>query len=237
MTDLTHDHTFILDLLPAYALDALDEEEAAQVASHLADCAGCRAELRAYQEVTVALTLAAATPVSAPPALEQRLMQRVRQAERAPRAPRAAPRPSLLERWLSSQAFRIAVPAVALIALIVAVALVAQPARAPIRWVMWGAEAAEEARGTLTISSGKNAVLAVSELPPLEESQQYQLWLIQPDGARDSGAVFSVEPDGSATVNLRLPRSADAYIGCGITVEPAGGSPQPTGPRVMSSDW
>jgi anti-sigma-K factor RskA len=127
-------------------------------------------------------------------------------------------------------------PAIAIAAVLLIIALNVQPARAPIHMRMVGTDNAPDAWGTLTIT-GDDAVLSVAELPPLDESEQYQLWLVRTDGTRDSGAVFSVEPDGSAEVPVTLALPAEDYIRCGITIEPAGGSPGPTGPGVLRSDW
>jgi anti-sigma-K factor RskA len=79
------------------------------------------------------------------------------------------------------------------------------------------------------------AVLWAEDLPPLPASQSYQLWLIYADGTRDSGAVFSVPADGSATVVVVAPKPFSAYARFGISVEPAGGSPAPTGPAALAS--
>ena len=66
-------HVHVMELLPAYALDSLDEEEAIQVAEHLDACPGCRAELLSYQ--TVADRLALAAPDAAPPhSLKQQIL-------------------------------------------------------------------------------------------------------------------------------------------------------------------
>ena len=47
------------DLLGAYALGCLDEEEQARVAEHLRSCAACQAEFQSYQSVVDQLPLAA----------------------------------------------------------------------------------------------------------------------------------------------------------------------------------
>jgi anti-sigma-K factor RskA len=238
MSDRTNDpHDLILDLLPAYALGVLDEPDLAQVERHLATCAACADELRAYEEAAVALVFATAPPAPAPPDLEQRLMERIaqraRQTDRHIAAPSVEPRRSLLDRlW---PALRWAVPAAALAIVLLVIALSVQPVRAPTRIRLSGTDSAPGAWGTLTIT-GETAVLTVAELPPLDRSQQYQLWLVRPDGTRDSGAVFSVAPDGSAEVPVAMRQPPDGYVRYGITVEPAGGSPGPTGPGVLRSD-
>ena len=55
----------VTDSIPAYALDCLDPEEREQVVRHLAGCAACLAELRAYKSLVGELSLA--VPGAAPP--------------------------------------------------------------------------------------------------------------------------------------------------------------------------
>jgi anti-sigma-K factor RskA len=62
---------------PGYALGALDAEEHAAFAAHLAGCAECRAEVRGYQE-TVAMLAHAAPITAAPPALRARILAEAR---------------------------------------------------------------------------------------------------------------------------------------------------------------
>ena len=45
------DETHVLDLLPAYALDSLEETETRLVAIHLAGCHICRTELHACPRI------------------------------------------------------------------------------------------------------------------------------------------------------------------------------------------
>ena len=66
-----------LELLPAYALGSLREDERARVVEHLLTCKACRQELVGYEKAVAQLALA--TPILAVPArLKQRLMQRPR---------------------------------------------------------------------------------------------------------------------------------------------------------------
>jgi anti-sigma-K factor RskA len=95
------------------------------------------------------------------------------------------------------------------------------------------ADAQSTATGFVLISAdGEDGALVVDGLPPLGEDQQYQLWLIR-DGTRTSGAVFSTDEKSYGGTRIRSPLSLLEYSAVGITVEPAGGSPQPTGPRVL----
>ena len=72
-------------------------------------------------------------------------------------------------------------------------------------------------------------------MPPLPPGQRYQLWLIQPDGTRESGGLFAVDQSGNGQMVVRAPRPLGSYGAVGITAEPWNGSPTggPTGPRVV----
>ncbi|HEX9615972.1 MAG TPA: anti-sigma factor, partial [Anaerolineales bacterium] len=99
-----------------------------------------------------------------------------------------------------------------------------------------GTEAAPGATGMIVISSeGTHGTLVVDELPDLGEDEQYQLWLIR-DGQRTSGGVFSVSQDGYGSVWVSSPDPLASYPSFGITIEPAGGSPGPTGKKVLGND-
>lgn len=63
----------------------------------------------------------------------------------------------------------------------------------------------------------------VAELPPPAADRQYQLWLILSETDIRSGGVL----EGTQPLRVRLPDPSRAYT-LGITLEPRGGSPQPT---------
>jgi anti-sigma-K factor RskA len=99
--------------------------------------------------------------------------------------------------------------------------------------VLAATEAAAGAHGLVLFGDdGKQATLVVEDLPPLANDRQYQLWLIL-DGKRTSGGVFSVTPQGYGCMLILSALPLNSYQALGITVEPAGGSPGPTGQRVM----
>ena len=81
--------------------------------------------------------------------------------------------------------------------------------------------------GTATVvrspSLGK-AVVITSDLPSAPAGKVYQLWLQDPDGQFTSAGLMSAS--GDQTVVLQGD-AADAQA-AGITIEPAGGSEQPT---------
>ena len=84
------------------------------------------------------------------------------------------------------------------------------------------------------IHDGDHGTLVVDSLAPLGQDQQYQLWLIQ-DGERTDGGVFSVNPEGYGSLWVETPQPLSSYSAFGITIEPAGGSPGPTGDKVLGS--
>jgi anti-sigma-K factor RskA len=95
---------------------------------------------------------------------------------------------------------------------------------------------AAEAEGVLVISpDGRYGTLVVDGLQPLVAGQEYQLWLIIGD-SRVSGGVFSVSSSGYGALKVEAPRPLSEYNRFGITIEPVGGSPQPTGKRVLGSE-
>jgi anti-sigma factor RsiW len=68
-------HDQILEMLPAYALGCLDEEEAELVSEHIATCAKCNGQFLEYRSTVDAM--AYGSPVVCPPdSLKQKLMQR-----------------------------------------------------------------------------------------------------------------------------------------------------------------
>jgi anti-sigma-K factor RskA len=229
--------THLLDLIPAYALGTLDSQEAALVEAHLAGCLICRQEEEAFQEVAAGLALA--VPSADPsPQLRERLMERVR-GGRAHPSKDSGPARSWLERLLPAWGLASLLLLIALggLNLFLWQSLSARDAITPpggMRAVpISPADAASTATGFVLFSAdGRNGALVVDGLPPLDEGWEYQLWLIR-NGERTSGAVFSTDENSYGGTRIRAPLSLLEYTAVGITIEPAGGSPQPTGERVL----
>jgi anti-sigma-K factor RskA len=234
----------VFDLIPEYTLGSLEADEARQVAEHLAACTICRDEFEAYQ--TVADRLLLAVPEQSPSGeLKARLMKRIhRLGEPAPspletkRAPQSSP-------WRFPQRL-IPVGAFAglLIILLLAVSNLMLWQRlnrlevitGPLGMraiVLQNTSAAPGASAFVVMGAdGRNGVLVVDHLQPLEESQEYQIWLLK-DGVRTSGGTFSVDEDGYRGLRLSAPESLLTYSDVTVSIEPAGGSPAPTGPQVL----
>jgi len=69
----------------------------------------------------------------------------------------------------------------------------------------------------------------VQNLPAPPSDKDYQLWYVTKD-AKISAAVFRTDEKGSSQLSLALPRDAlEGLVATAVTLEPKGGSPQPTG--------
>ncbi|MEJ2747010.1 MAG: anti-sigma factor [Anaerolineae bacterium] len=235
------EHQAILDLIPAYALGSLDAEEAQIVTRHLTSCADCQAELATFEAVVDVLPLAA-PEIEPSPALKGRLMNQIHAKPHDDTAslPESTG-PSLwqqfataLSDFLAGPRWRPAAVLAVLLLLIGSFFIWRQLNPPPTQFALTATEAAPGAQGVIEVvgRNGRQATLTVTGLPALDPSSQYQLWLIQ-DGQRISGGVFSVEADGSQTITIDAPQPVPDYAAFGITIEPAGGSPGPTGERVL----
>ncbi len=223
-------------LLPEYVMGWLEDQVRREVDAHLAGCPACTAEFQAYMDATASLALT--LPQVRPRAqVKARLMARVEPARkpwwaRLPRWAVAAP-----QRTVVALAVLVVFLLVSNLTLWVRVRRLAQvQQQMPFRMVVLrGTERVPEAQGVLLFEpQHQYAVLVVKGLPPTEPGRAYQLWLIRPDGHRVSGAVFSMAPSSQwKTVVVESPEPLERFPAFGITIEPAGGSPQPTGPKVM----
>ena len=98
-----------------------------------------------------------------------------------------------------------------------------------------GTEAAPQASATLLQEPGVgSAFLLVNGLPTLPEGQEYQVWKITGQGPASAG-IFSSTDSVEQLVNVSTDFfGADAV---GVSIEPRGGSPQPTGDIVLLGNF
>lgn len=217
--------------LAAYVTGGLEPAAQAQVAHHLASCPRCRQTVREYETVLalVPLGLPEAAP---PPGAQERLLARARsEGGSAVLGGRS--------RWRSINtrlAGAVAVALALVLALLGGVALQQRTTPASPRVVtLAGSELAPNATGLLALSVG-DAELTVAGLPPLPPGRTYQLWFVQPDAARQSGGLFTVNAQGQGSLAVSIPGPMSSFVRVGITEEPAGGSPGPTGPALLAGD-
>lgn len=93
--------------------------------------------------------------------------------------------------------------------------------------------------GSLLVDKQRDLVGVFAwNLPKPPTGKTYEIWLIGKQGQRTSGG-FLVPEAGYPFVSTVLwsPQPLSSYTGIGVTVEPVGGSPQPTGTRILRVDF
>ena len=235
-------------LLAAYALNALEPDENRQVEAHLESCVLCRQAVSDYQAISDELIFA--QPAVQPPA-------RIRAKLLAQTASKPK-REGLLGRLRNNPAKLI--PATALVVILILVVFnisllystnqllasqeeltrqnqVNQTAFALLTYPESQVAIIDDGEiyGTLVYDpDGQVAVLNIWGLESLPAGQDYQVWLIEPDQTRISGGVFqSSDQSEYVTFIIESPNSLENFAGIGVTIEPEGGSPGPTGPRIF----
>jgi anti-sigma-K factor RskA len=200
-------HSEIHDLAAAYALDALSPEDRWTYERHLDTCERCREEVAALRDSATELAYAAEGP-EPPPELRERILAAARN------EPRTAKVVSLRRRWLFPAT---AVVAAAAACAAVGLGLWANSLRdVPPQRVV----AVQGAPGNLIVS-GDRAMLVVC-LDEAAPTKTYEAWVIEAQRPMPAG-LFS---GGCTSVRLDEPVAPGDIVA--ITLEPAGGSDQPT---------
>jgi anti-sigma-K factor RskA len=95
-----------------------------------------------------------------------------------------------------------------------------------------GTAAAPQAQGTLFVGED-SLVLVLRGLQPLPSGQTYQLWLIPADSAPISAGLVQVADEEGPSLTTDVALTTATFSAVGLSVEPAGGSAQPTGDIVL----
>lgn len=232
----------LLELIPAYALDALDADERAAVEALLAVDAGARQRLEDYRQVAGMIALGAVSR-RAPDHLTADLRARLA----ADRPVTAVITPA---RRRANWRLLIAAAAVAVLIITGLLALtLPEPgvdgrtlydqlvADSRSRSLVLAAHLTPEIDGELRIAAdGGAAVIRVRRLPELLSEQAFQLWLIDAGGSRSGGTYRFENPAVWNYIVLPLDKPLNEYQRFGVSIEPAAGSPlidRPSGPRVF----
>lgn len=94
-----------------------------------------------------------------------------------------------------------------------------------------GQAAAREATGRLLWDTERARWAVVVEgLPRARADREYQLWYITKDQRKISARLFSTDEAGRSQLRIEVPRElTNDLAAAAVTLEPRGGSPQPTG--------
>ena len=253
-----HDPTSMQDLAAAYALGALSPEDARVFEDFLASSPEARREAAEFREVS-ALLATQAPDADADADLKNRVLQRIASMKGRALSPQAPPRVPA-GYWLALAAT--VVLAVGLGTVLIgtrrqlAVRTVAMDSmrqrldaslaqlssrEATLNWILDPAVELNQLTSTgdskpiiqLFWNRRTNAVMAHAfNLAPAPAGHEYQLWFIK-DGKPVPSVTFNSEESGHALVQgIRAPEGG-GITHAAITLEPAGGSPQPTTPVIL----
>ena len=239
----------------AYALDALDPDERAEFEAHLASCPDCTEEVRGM--LATAARLGSAESIRPSAELKRAVLAQVARTEqerppgpadiqsRPPDGQGASPADTRVvvplrrhaQRLLAVAAAVLAVVAVALSALLVQARsdrntiadrqqqLTAMLTAADSHSVV--ALLPDGGRAVVVVSGSKHeAALLGTRMSALPAGHVYQLWYMGSDNRAVSAGLFTPGANGTVAVLLQGDPTTAAKIG--LTVEPDGGSSQPT---------
>ncbi|HET6894294.1 MAG TPA: anti-sigma factor [Candidatus Baltobacteraceae bacterium] len=250
-------HEAILDDVAVYALGSLPAGEAQRVRTHLQTCSECREEYEQLRPAVNALAYSAEScpdlehgAVVASPLLKTRIMQQVRRQAAAP--PRSNVAEMRAVRPIVWPAYAVAAACI-IVALITGVfnislgdqlrqknaELAQTQARSRLlardlanqRTALADVVAADSEHYTVAhgevIVHGKRLYLAMDALPPAPKGKVYQAWTLRSGAARMSPSVTFVPNAGGVAV-VPVPADASKLAAVAVSVEPDGGSKQPT---------
>jgi anti-sigma-K factor RskA len=230
-------------LTGAYALDAVAGAERADFERHLAECDSCAQEVRELRETAARLAVAAAAPP--PPMLKDRVLDEIRNVRQLPPDTTVVPlrRRSVAQRLTAVAAAVFFVAAAGLGVVVVqkdnqltevqAQAAQLQEILSAPDGRLVTLEGSGGASGTMKVAVSRQRdkmVLLSTDLANPPDGKTYQLWGLEGQSRKSMGLVT---PDnGEVAQAVSGLGDADAVA---ITVEPDGGSRQPTEPPAMSA--
>lgn len=237
----------------SYAVNALDDIERAQFERHLSECESCVVEVSEFRETA---TLLAADALSAPPAgLRDRLLAEISTVRPLPPQVEPSGVTTLRSDRAGGHRAERRSPWTMLVAAAAAVVLLG--AGGTVIWNQFTAEdsqvisaadqvlqATDAQEATVELLEGAEATLVRSEslgqavlvtkaLPAAPSGMAYQMWLLT-DGTSPSSAGMLA---AAANQTILLKGDAAKATAAAITIEPAGGSNQPTSEPIALIDF
>lgn len=246
-------HDDLFDLIPAYALGALDPDEQSRFEAWLRDHPDAQILLDEYRQMADHLVVMA--PLQPAPARLQADLRARLAADRTaapesgpeskPKSPPPAPLPAsgrvlrLHRRWRQLAALAAAAVLLVVVGVLALRPESSTPREDPARaferiaaeddagWfdVVPG-DVTDAVTGDLVVTpDGSEAVIRVAQLPPLGQGQTFQLWLVDQSGSRVSGGLFRPDQDDATYIRVPLDKPLADYRAFGVSLEPEGGSP------------
>ncbi len=237
-----------------FALGVLEGDEKQAIEAHVEDCPGCAQEL-AEARGRIALLALSAPPHTPSPRVKERLLRQIHE----PQAPAREKHPGTIVSWWTA----VLLPATAALAIATIVLWMGnnrlsrevQDLRAA------AARQADElkqtremvdlmgapdsvavklspspdmptARAHVMFNPREGMLMYSGNLPAPPPDKTYQLWLVPISGNPISEGVFSPKGNTEDLWTKPLPTGVTAKA-FAVTIEPAGGMPQPTGPKIL----
>jgi anti-sigma-K factor RskA len=208
------------ELAAGYVLDALDGDERRDFELHLAGCTICAEELPSLQAAAGALAYAVDTSSE----------------------PSSGLRAAILERTEPERETETVVPLRRRVALPIVSAVAAAAVAAGIVFGLWASSSSGPSRplvvpiegrqGSLVVTDGGGAFLVVPRLRSAPPGKTYEAWVVLDGRARPAGTFQG----GKARVVVSLDRPVPSGARVAVSLEPAGGSQQPTGPVLLQTE-
>ncbi|HEY6485311.1 MAG TPA: anti-sigma factor [Candidatus Cybelea sp.] len=222
-------HDEMLDNVAVYALGALPAAEAAEVAAHLKTCESCRAEYELLRPAVTAVGSSAADyrdKVCPGPMLKARIMREVRGSQRTS---------AKAYRWETfaaiAAAFVLTVGALLVYTtmdrhIVRQTALVAAQSAALADLAAADAKRYRFGDGQVFVR-GSHLYVTLPRLAEPPAGKVYQAWTL-PKGSKTMAPSITFTPNERDVTVVRLPESALGVAAVAVSVEPVGGSKQPT---------
>ncbi len=259
---MTNGHPTREEDFDLYALGALEGDEKRAIETHVASCSDCARGL-AEARGRVAMLALAAPPLTPSPNVKARLMQQVRDTAPSAPPSRAAREPERAGGFFGRSWTAVLVPvgialAIAAVVLwtqnrrldqqVAALHIDMEQQRQQLEQARQVADLIT-ARDTMVVplspqpgmpkgtaqvmyNQKMGMLMYEGELEPAPSNKSYQLWLVPAQGNPISAGVFSPGNDKANHFMVKLPEGVTPKA-FAVTLEPVGGRPQPTGPKVL----
>lgn len=234
------------ELLGAYVLEALSEDERSAADAHLATCSNCPKTLRQLRAMVDLFPLSVPA-INPAPHVKERILARIRQEEATRQPTRVVPMtPTARSHRRPWRRNALLVATLLILFCLVGtlftwnlilgrqVAQLSAQVKPPVVYALHGTGTSAAAHGQLLYYASQNlTVLIIRDLPPLSGTQVYQGWLLHGQQPTSIG-LFNVQ-HGVATLDFQ--GNIAGYDAAAVSLEagPRATSLAPRGPIIASA--